>query len=125
MKVSVIIPTYSPGEYIYNCLTSIVNQTLLSADYEVLVILNGPKAPFYSQLEEFIASHPECHFRLMYSDVASVSNARNIGLDKAKGEYIAFIDDDDIISPYYLEGLLAVSSPYLGSGSFRTADIGL
>lgn len=110
MKVSVIVPTYSPGEYIYECLASIVKQSLATEDFEILIILNGPKEPFYSQLKEFVSNHSEHRFKLMYSDVAGVSNARNIGLDNAQGEFITFIDDDDVISSDYIEGLLEVSS---------------
>ena len=111
MKVSVIIPTYQPGEYIYECLDSITKQTLPAAEFETIIILNGPKEPFYTQLEEYIAKNCTHNFRLIYTDVPGVSNARNVGIDNAKGEYITFIDDDDIISPEYLKELLAVSSP--------------
>ena len=111
IKVSVIIPTYSPGEYIYECLSSIVSQTLSREEFETIIVLNGPKDPFYTQLKEFITKHSVCNFRLIYSEVSGVSNARNIGLDSARGEYVAFVDDDDIISSTYLDGLLAVSSP--------------
>lgn len=111
MKVSVIIPTYSPDKYIYECLFSIVGQTLSPDKFEVVIVLNGPMEPFYTQLKEFIVKHSAYNIRLIYSEVSGVSNARNIGLNAAKGEYVAFVDDDDIISPTYLEGLLRVSSP--------------
>lgn len=111
MKVSIIIPTYSPGEYIYECLDSIVSQTLPAIDFETIIILNGPKEPFYTQLEEYIAKNATHNFKLINTDVPGVSNARNIGLDNANGEYITFVDDDDIISPEYLKELLYASSP--------------
>ena len=101
MYISVIIPTYRPGTYISECLKSILNQTLNHEKYEILVILNGDKEPYYSHLSQY---H---NIRLFYSEISGVSNARNIGIDKAKGEYICFIDDDDIVSPRYLELLLA------------------
>lgn len=111
MQVSVIIPTYSPGEYIYECLDAITKQTLPAAEFETIIILNGPKEPFYTQIEEYITKNSTHNIQLIYTDVPGVSNARNVGLDNAKGEYITFIDDDDIISPEYLKELLAVSSP--------------
>lgn len=104
MKISVIIPTYAPGKYIFECLDSIINQTLQSDTYEILVILNGPKDPYYEMLNNIK------RIKLYYSEKKGVSNARNVGLNNAKGEYICFIDDDDIVSPYYLEGLLNKSS---------------
>lgn len=110
--ISVIIPTYSPGEYIYECIDSIVHQTLSNDAFEIIIILNGPKEPYYSKINDFMNKQsPSLQFRLFYTGILGVSNARNIGIDNAKGEYITFIDDDDMISPTYLEGLLAVSSP--------------
>ena len=111
MKATIIIPTYQPGEYIYECLDSITKQTLHAGDFETIIILNGPKEPYYTQIKEYIDKHDSHNFTFIYTDVPGVSNARNVGLDNAKGEYIAFIDDDDIISPEYIEELLAVSSP--------------
>ncbi len=111
MKATIIIPTYQPGEYIYECLYAIIEQTLPAKEYETIIILNGPKEPFYTQLNEYIKKHNTQNFTLIYTDTPGVSNARNIGIDKAKGEYITFIDDDDIVSKEYLKELLAVSSP--------------
>lgn len=105
--ISIIIPTYSPGEYIYECLNSIIYQTLSANNFEIIIILNGPKEPYYSKIKDFIAESSKsncCH--LIYTEELGVSNARNIGIDEAKGEYICFIDDDDIVSPQYLELLL-------------------
>lgn len=104
MKISVIIPTYAPGNYIFDCLNSIINQTIQCDLYEIIVILNGPKEPYFG-----ILSNIE-NINLYYSENKGVSNARNIGLNKAKGEYICFIDDDDIVSHNYLEALLNKSS---------------
>lgn len=102
--ISVIIPTYKPEEYIYQCLQSLEAQTLDINLFEVIVILNGEKEPYYSDIKQLLDS---CSFnsRLFHTDTAGVSNARNIGLDNAKGEYICFIDDDDWISSTYLENL--------------------
>ena len=105
MKVSVIIPTYKPGAYIFECIESIKNQTLCHDKFEILVVLNGPKEPYYTSLYEI--KYP--HMNLYYSENTGVSNARNIGLEHAIGEYICFIDDDDIISPTFLERLLEVA----------------
>ena len=113
MTISVIIPSYKPGEYIFDCLKSINNQTLSLSEYEVIVILNGCCEPYFENLE-FIKKnlfYNSEHIRIIQTDNPGVSNARNIGIDVAKGEYITFVDDDDVISPTYLEGLLSVSSP--------------
>jgi len=109
MKVSIIIPTYSPGDYLFACLDSVCNQTLNTELYEVIIILNGDKDPYWKIIENYILNK-QISIALYYTDKLGVSNARNVGLDFAKGEYVTFIDDDDIVSPSYLEGLLAVSS---------------
>lgn len=103
MKISVIIPSYKPGDYIWECLDSLDNQTLNHEDFEVIIILNGCSEPWKSQISEYITKHTGTNFRLLQTDQGGVSNARNIGLDNAKGEYITFIDDDDYVSPKYLQ----------------------
>ncbi len=109
MKISVIIPTYKPAEYIWECLDSLEKQTFSKADYEVILVLNGCKEPYYSTINDYIA-RSEVQYNFIQTDQGGVSNARNIGLDNAKGEYITFIDDDDIVSPKYLEGLCNICS---------------
>lgn len=110
MKISVIIPTYKPGDYIWECLDSLEKQTFSKKDFEVIMVLNGSKEPYYSQLQEYIAKS-EVQYNFIQTDEGGVSNARNIALDNAKGEYITFIDDDDFVSPSYLEGLYDKSTP--------------
>ncbi len=107
IKISVIIPSFRPKQYTLDCLTSIKNQTLDTSKYEVIVILNGEKEPYYSMLEDNMPANGI----LFYSPIASACTSRNIGLDKAKGEYICFIDDDDKVSPNYLQELLKHATP--------------
>lgn len=111
MKVSIIIPTYKPGEYLWECLDSIKSQTFDTSSFEVLLILNGCKEPYFTQIKQYISNNLNgINLKFFYTDVKGVSNARNIGLDNAKGLYISFIDDDDLISPSYLEELYDVSN---------------
>ncbi len=112
-KVSIIVPSYKPGEYIFECLDSIYRQTLSGAQYEVVIVLNGCNDPYRTQIENYISSHEDkCIFRLIQTDTPGVSNARNIGIEECQGEYITFVDDDDVISERYLEELLKVSGRY-------------
>lgn len=111
MRVSVIIPSYKPGDYLWDCLHSLIKQSLCKNNYEVILVLNGPKEPYYSAIGDFIDSEmKDVIVSFLYTAECGVSNARNIGLNIAKGEYIAFVDDDDIVSESYLEGLLAKAS---------------
>lgn len=110
MKVSVIIPTYKPGDYIYDCLNSVYKQTLGFDEYEVLVVLNGCGEPWREKLNDYLSrNYLGANYRIIYTETPGVSNARNLGIDDAIGDYIAFIDDDDYVSPTYLEELLSNS----------------
>lgn len=122
MDISVIIPSYKPKEYIWECLDSLSGQTLPKDRYEVIIILNGCDSPWSDQIKEYIASrHLENDFIFIQTDEAGVSNARNIGLDHAMGEYITFVDDDDYVSENYLENLLALASKDTISLSYTLA----
>lgn len=105
MKISVIVPTYRPGSYLRECLDSLVKQSFDHSCYEVIVVLNGEKQVYEDKILEYIKGHKDVNFNYLYSSTPGVSKARNLGLDAAKGEYIAFIDDDDYISQNYLEEL--------------------
>lgn len=109
MEISIIIPTFRPGKYIEDCLESINNQVLSKQEYEVIIILNGDIDSYQLYLKELISKY-SFQSVLISTERPGVSNARNIGLSKASGNYICFIDDDDIISPTYLKGLLAKTS---------------
>lgn len=111
IAITVIIPTYRPKDYIEKCLISLSKQTLSSSLFEIIVVLNGCKEPWETFIFSLIDKHLSYNNAiLIQTDIPGVSNARNIALNAAKGEYIAFIDDDDYISPEYLEELLNVSS---------------
>lgn len=106
MKISVILPTYKPQSYLWECLDSLANQTLNSDAYEVIIILNGCNEPYKSQISAFIEQYNSIHWGLYQTDFPGVSNARNMAIDLAQGDYITFIDDDDYISHDCLRLLL-------------------
>ena len=104
MKVSVIIPTYKPQDYIWQCLESLSKQTLDCGSFEIVIVLNGCCEPWKSELELYISANmSSLNVKFVQTDQGGVSNARNIGIDLSKGDYITFLDDDDYISPRYLE----------------------
>lgn len=115
MQISVIIPTYKPQHYLWQTLESLLEQTLDPEQFEILIVLNGPRDPYITRINEFIANvderypEPRPDIRLLYTEIPSVSNARNRGIDAAAGSYLAFIDDDDWVSPTYLSDLLTTA----------------
>lgn len=112
MKISVIIPTYKPQAYLWECVDSLVVQTFPKEDFEVILVLNGCTEPWKSQIQEYIdAKMKGMNVKFIHTEQGGVSNARNMGLDAAQGEYIAFIDDDDYVSPQYIEELYRKATP--------------
>lgn len=111
MKISVIIPTYKPQDYLWECLDSLVKQTFPKNDFEVVLVLNGCTEPYKSAIEKYIAEKMlGMNVNFIHTEVGGVSNARNLALDVAVGEYITFIDDDDYISDCTLSELYEVAN---------------
>lgn len=106
--ISVIIPSYKPGKYVLECLDSLMSQTLDATLFEVIIVLNGPKEPYWSMLVTYSLQNK--NIKILYEENPGVSNARNAGMEVALGEYFAFVDDDDIVSSSYLELLLKSAS---------------
>ena len=107
MEITVIIPSYKPQSYLWECLDSLKNQTFPKDRFEIYLILNGCCEPYKEDIETYIATDFGENFHLIQTDIAGVSNARNIGINLSKGEYITFLDDDDYVSPLFLEELYA------------------
>ena len=106
--VAVIIPTYRPGMYVEHCLRSLERQTLTRDAFCVYIGLNGEKEPYRTQLESFL-SKVSFRYEFVYLEKAGVSAARNRLLDMAKERFVVFVDDDDVLSPGYLEALRNVT----------------
>lgn len=103
MEISVIIPTYRPDYYFVDCLRSLQAQTIDHSVFEILIILNGPKESYEFFIQDLVKKYlNDIVVKVFYTDKASVSNARNIGIDNAAGKFLTFIDDDDYVSPSYL-----------------------
>ena len=103
MKISVIIPTYKPKEYLWECLDSLYNQTLSKQDFEVLLVLNGCDEPYKSNIRKYINNHCDLNIHLIHTLQGGVSNARNLAFDAMQGQYYTCLDDDDYLSATCLE----------------------
>lgn len=111
MLISVIIPVYKPKDCFWECLDSLCNQKFPKNDFEVILVLNGCKEPYFSFIIDYLNIHVDLQVKLFHTNEANVSNARNIGLDNANGEYITFVDSDDYVSPMYLKELYENVAP--------------
>ena len=103
MFFSIIIPVYNCEKYLRDCLDSCINQDLLNDEYEVLCVNDGSTDSSINILNDYANRYS--HIKVFSQDNRGVSAARNIGLDNAKGEYIMFLDGDDLIRKNCLQGL--------------------
>lgn len=86
--VSVIIPTYNREKYLEEAILSVINQSYITI--EILVIDDGSRVNY---AESICAKFSQCSY--FYKENGGLSSARNYGVSKAKGEFIALLDDDD------------------------------
>ncbi len=88
-KVSVIIPTYNRAKYITRAIDSVLNQTY--QDFEIIVVDDGSKDNTKEILTPYMN---KIHY--LWQENRGISAARNIAIQRATGEYIAFLDSDDV-----------------------------
>ena len=100
--ISVIVPVYNVETYLEECLDSIQNQTY--TDFEVLLVNDGSTDGSQAICEHYCQT--DKRFRLMNQTNQGQSVARNNGVTASRGEFIAFVDSDDIILSNYLEILM-------------------
>lgn len=98
-KISVIVPVYNTEKYLAKCLDSILNQTFL--DFEIVVVNDGSPDDSQKIIEHYALQ--DQRVKSFIKPNGGLSDARNFGLDQAKGEYIAFIDSDDYIDVNMLQ----------------------
>lgn len=99
-EISIILPTYHPDlGKLSRMIRCVCNQTL--RDFELIIVEDGNSSEIHEAIKK-MASADE-RIRLVWQENAGVSAARNKGISSAAGNYIAFVDDDDILSPYFLE----------------------
>jgi len=104
--VSVIVPSFKGEKVIKRCLESLKEQSLSPNLFEVIFILNGEKDNTETIINEFVSENKITNFIILLNEEASVSLARNKGIQKASRKFMTFLDDDDTISANYLEKLL-------------------
>lgn len=100
-KISVIIPVFNDNPNLRNCLNSVLSQECVW-EYEVIIVNDGSTDDVLSFLSEFKEQNTDKSVRIVSIEHSGVSVARNVGMEIAKGEYIAFVDSDDHIEKDYL-----------------------
>lgn len=100
-KISVIIPVYNAEKYLDQCLQSVLSQSF--TDFELLLINDGSKDRSGEICEAYATK--DSRIQVFHQENKGVSAARNLGIEKAKGEWITFVDSDDLITDHYFEAL--------------------
>lgn len=108
MKLSIIVPIFNVELYIAKCALSLLNQTVLNDEYEVIFINDGTKDNSIEILKKTIDFKNIKHFYILEKENGGLSSARNYGIDHSKGDYIWFVDSDDWIEDECLQGICNV-----------------
>ena len=101
--ISVIVPVYNAEKYLHRCINSILAQTFV--DIELLLIDDGSTDSSSVICDKY--AKKDQRVRVFHKENGGVSSARNLGLDNAQGEWIAFVDGDDWVKETYLSNLLS------------------
>lgn len=102
--VSIIIPVFNQEKYLAETLNSVVNQTY--SNWECVLVNDGSKDDSVAVINKYVSRDNRFHF--IDSENKGVSNARNSALKQVKGDYILFLDGDDLIHPEKIQ--LAISN---------------
>ena len=103
MKISVVIPMYNSEETIKDALDSVINQTFFHCILEIVVVDDGSKDKSVDIVQEYIQRHKDISINLIQKSNGGASSARNVGIENAKGDWIALLDSDDEWLPHKTE----------------------
>lgn len=108
MKLSIIVPVYNVEQYIRPCVQSIFRQGLPEDDFEVIFVNDGTQDDSFDRIADVIAEHN--NIVVLEQPNQGLSVARNSGLSKALGQYVLFLDSDDLLIDNTLPQLLALTN---------------
>ncbi|MFJ8883979.1 glycosyltransferase family 2 protein [Streptomyces sp. NPDC102402] len=102
VKVSVVIPVYNPGEYIEDCISALLRQSLPEDEYEAIFVDDGSTDATPARLDALAAAHP--NIRVVHQEPSGWSGKpRNVGTALARGEFVMYVDNDDWLGDEALE----------------------
>ena len=108
IKVSVVIPVYNTEQYLEPCVESLLNQTL--KDIEFIFINDGSTDNSLKILESYAKKNKS--IKIYTTENGGVGRARNLGIERAQGEYIGFVDSDDFVNKYYFAELYRLAKKH-------------
>lgn len=114
--ISVVIPLYNKEQSITATIQSVLAQTY--TDYEIVIVDDGSTDNSLRVVQERVSELENERVRIIHQENAGVSAARNKGILEARGEYIAFLDADDLWTPNYLTTLAALITDFPNAGLY-------
>ena len=99
--ISVIVPIYNVAAYVDRCVASLQAQSY--RNLEIFLVDDGSTDGSEALCDEYAAKDPRV--RVLHKKNGGLSDARNAALEQMQGAYVAFVDGDDWVSPYYIENL--------------------
>lgn len=108
MKLSIIIPCYNVENYLAKCVNSVLNNNL-EDKYEIILVNDGSTDNTLEIIKDYVNNYPDV-IKCIDQKNRGLSGARNAGLDKAKGEYVTFLDSDDFVDNVMYKELLRKAS---------------
>ncbi len=98
-KISIVVPIYNTEKYLPDCIESLLKQT--HQNLEIILVDDGSKDHSGKIADDY--AKKDKRIKVIHQKNAGQSTARNVGLNKASGDYVSFIDSDDAISPNFYE----------------------
>lgn len=98
--ITIILPVYNVEKYIADCINSIINQT--SKNFDLLIVDDGSKDESII-IAKSLLENSSIDYQIIERKNGGLGAARNTGIKQASGEYLAFVDSDDVITPDYID----------------------
>jgi glycosyltransferase involved in cell wall biosynthesis len=120
MELSIVISTYNNGVSLIRTLNSVAKQDADKSLWECIVVNNNSTDDTAVLVEKFIAEHNDINCRVVNEMQQGLSYARNRGIAESKGNFIAFIDDDETINEGFVSAYIDL---FLNHGAFAAAGV--
>ena len=122
MELSIIISTYNNAASLVRTLDSVAKQDADKAAWECVVVNNNSTDDTAEQVAKFAKEHTEINIRLVDEPQQGLSYARNRGIAESKGQFLAFIDDDETINEGFVSAYIDLfrnHGAFVGSGALK------
>ncbi|TYQ03424.1 UNVERIFIED_ORG: glycosyl transferase family 2 [Zoogloea ramigera] len=110
LRLSIVVPAYNVQDFIVETLDCILPQ--MRDGHELVLIDDGSTDATVERARGVFAAWPQCAARIVQQTNAGVADARNNGVAQARGDYILFVDSDDLLQPGALDGIDAAIAQY-------------